>query len=84
MAKAAVLLVDLQGGPDPDSCTIFYKIGSQATLNGQVEISLLDASSVQQAAIRQAVVNDLAAFGQANNGFPVYSASDVSLCFNIV
>lgn len=84
MAKAAVLLTDLQGGPDTDGCTIFYKVGCQATLNGQVEISLLDASSVQQAKIRQQVVNDLTEFGKANSGFPTYSTSDISLCFNIV
>lgn len=84
MAKAAVLLQDIQNGPTPDNVTIYYKIACQATLTGQVEVALSDASAVQQAAVRQQVVADLTLFGQQNNGFPVYQTSDISLFFNIV
>lgn len=84
MARAAVLITGIKGGPDSETCIVSFDIACQANMSVETLLNLSDPSSVQQATIRQAAVDELTRFGQLNNGFPVFSTSDITLLFNIV
>lgn len=86
MSKAAVLIQNVAGSPNSaDAIVISYNVtGGGATLSGQVEVNLLDASATQQTAVRAAALSDLQAFGAQNNGFSTFTIDDIAILFTIV